>query len=501
MVTEQTTAIPIKKRQSSFAKDALKLTTGATIAQAFGILVSPVIARLYAPEAFGATAVFMSIMLTLVTISCLRYEFAIMLPEKEEDASSLVIGSLFFVGIFTIISLLMVVFFGDLICRCFKSPEMKPFLWLLPIAVLANGSCLAFRRWHTRGKRYGLLSRMQVVAGITPGTTKVAAGLLGFTGPGSLICSNVLGGIVWSVCLGWKAWREDRVLLFQTKWNQVVKMFKRYKKFPLVSSWSALLNILSFQLPVLLLSIYFTKNIVGYYALGMRIIGLPLTLVGMAIGQVFFQRASEAYNQGNLSLVVANTYKRLVSLGLFPFLVLGLIGSDIFVFVFGQQWAEAGVYVQILSLWQFIVFISSPISVIYIILERQGIGLTFDIILLAFRIVSLVIGGWLGDARLALTLFAGSGVVLWIILSFLLLHLSCVSKRSAVLDILRCLLYAMPVMLILSAAKWYWQCPPWIILLIAVAGTLFYYSIIITRDKALQQPVSDAWSRVWRRKL
>jgi len=81
---------------------------------------------------------------------------------------------------------------------------------------------------------------------------------------------------------------------------------------------------------------------------------MPMKIVGGAVAQVFFQKASEAHNHtGNVSRLVEDVFRRLVSLSIFPVLVLMLIGKDLFIVIFGERWAEAGVYIQILGLWIF----------------------------------------------------------------------------------------------------------------------------------------------------
>jgi len=76
-------------RNRAFAGNVLKLTAGATVAQALGMLLSPVFTRLYGPQAYGAAAVFASILGLVSVVVCLRYEFAIMLPSKATDALNL----------------------------------------------------------------------------------------------------------------------------------------------------------------------------------------------------------------------------------------------------------------------------------------------------------------------------------------------------------------------------------------------------------------------------
>ena len=80
----------------------------------------------------------------------------------------------------------------------------------------------------------------------------------------------------------------------------------------------------------------------GYYAFGNRLIRLPMSLIGGSIAQVFFQRAAEAKNDGTLPALVERVFQILVALGMFPILMLTIIGADLFTVVFGERWAEAG---------------------------------------------------------------------------------------------------------------------------------------------------------------
>lgn len=488
------------EKSGSFAGDALKLAGGAALAQALGILASPILSRMFAPEAFGTTAVFVSTVQVISVVVCLRYELAIMLPEEDKDARNLLAGSLIFVGLFTLLTALGVIFLGEAVLELLRAPDLGPFLWMLPIAVLANGSYLALRYWNTRVKHFGLLSRVRVASSVGQVSTKLGMGFLGFTGPGSLIGAGVLGYIVSAAGLGWRTWRDNQHFSSQTSWRQIARQLERYRKFPLVSTWSGLLNTLSVQLPVMLLSVFFTQTVVGFYSFGMRMVGLPMTLIANAVGQVFFQRASEARNQGTLDLVVQSTYERLVKLGLFPLIVLGLIGPELFLVVFGPEWVEAGVYTQIVSLWRFFVFVGSPMSTLFSVLERLETGLAFNITLLITRVISLTMGGWLGNSRLALALYAGSGLVIWVGLVLWLLHASGVSIRSAALDTVRCLVYAAPVLLALSAAKWWWQWSAWGLVALAGLGALVYYGAVIRRDPALMEPLSGLLGRMRSRK-
>ena len=104
------------KQMPTFAENVLKLVTGSVIAQGIGVIVAPIIARLFAPEAFGVAALFASITGIIGVVACLRYELAIMLPKTDEEAANLLGASLFFVLIITGISVLIIFFWRR--CHC-----------------------------------------------------------------------------------------------------------------------------------------------------------------------------------------------------------------------------------------------------------------------------------------------------------------------------------------------------------------------------------------------
>ena len=90
--------------------------------------------------------------------------------------------------------------------------------------------------------------------------------------------------------------------------------------------------------------------------------------------------------------------------------------------IFGNNWGEAGVYIQILSLWTFAVFISSPLSTVFMVLEKNEFLLKFNIYLLISRVLSIFLGYLMNNARIAMLLFSTSGVFIYGFLGYSLLH-------------------------------------------------------------------------------
>jgi len=98
----------IRKRlpEGSFLKNVATLMTGTVFAQALLVLLAPILTRLYDAESFGVFSLYTSIVGFLTVIACLRYERAIVLPEKDEDAANLLALSMlicFSMAVITII--------------------------------------------------------------------------------------------------------------------------------------------------------------------------------------------------------------------------------------------------------------------------------------------------------------------------------------------------------------------------------------------------------------
>ena len=82
--------------RSDFSKNVLTLISGTTIAQGITIAISPILSRIYSPSDFGIFAAFSSVIAMISLIIGGRYEVAILLPKKDEDAANLFALSVFF---------------------------------------------------------------------------------------------------------------------------------------------------------------------------------------------------------------------------------------------------------------------------------------------------------------------------------------------------------------------------------------------------------------------
>ena len=397
--------------RSRFLADIVQLGSGTALAQGVTILSVPVLSRIFVPESFGIAALFGSLMIILSTISGLRYELAVLLPEDDSDGFDLLLLQIGLAVVIGTITGFLLWVGRHHISQWLNAPELEQYLWFVGPAAVVLSLLNGLSYWNTRRKRFAFLASTKLANSIVTAVTQLLAGILGSATAGGLIGGNVFGKAFEDGVQGWRVISDSRRNgLRSSGLRNLYALAKRYRKFPIYTTWSALVNAFSWQVAPFLLAVFFIPTIVGFYTVGERVIRTPMNMLGRAISQVFFQRGAEAHRQGNLREVFLNTTQMLSRIGLLPTLVLTIAGREIFIVILGFQWAEAGVYVQILGVWAFIWFLSSPTSIIMTIVEKQEKALLFNMLNLITRIGSLLIGGFLARPRLALMLFSISGI-------------------------------------------------------------------------------------------
>ena len=400
------------KPKSEFNRNILTLMTGTTIAQAIPIAISPILTRIYTPEDFGIFAIFLAITLIIGSIANGRYELAIMIPKKDEDAINIFALGFIITTSISLLLLVLVLIFQTYFTYLVKNEEIGVWLYFVPISVFFFGIFNILNYFNNRKKNYKDISNANILKSIVAAIIQISIGLIqqGATG---LISGQIISQFFANTKL-LKNIIKDKILISKITKKKIIALAKRYKNFPKYSMPARLLNITSVQVPVFLLGAFFNTAIVGFYSLSYRFINLPMSIIGSSIGQVFFQKSSEIKNDKKaLKKITLETYKKLFKIGILPFAIITIFGDYIFAFVFGKDWIVAGEYAQILAIWTLFLFIYSPISNLFATLEKQKDALLFNIIIIFSRILIISLGGYFfKDIYITIFLYSALGIFL-----------------------------------------------------------------------------------------
>lgn len=462
----------------------LKLAGSTAFSQILGVIAMPFITRIYGPDSFGVAALFSSLIGILTVVVCLRYDLAILLPRETDLAVNVLVASVLGAALTSLLIFLFVTYGGESITNFMKAYELKSHLWMVAPMVFFSGVFQALNQWILRSAQYGLMAIARITQSLITIIVQIIVGYFFITTADGLIWGMVLGAVAGSCLLCIQILSSDsRLFIKSYKSTSFLKVIRIYKKFPLLDLWGSLLGSISTQLPLLLFGIYFSQSVVGQFALANRLIYLPMSLIGGAIGQVFFQRSADKnISENELADLTLITFKKLVTLALVPSLMFAIIGEKLFVLIFGLNWAEAGRFAAILSPWMFFWFVASPLTTIFTVKLKQENGFVVHIILFVTRVIPLVIGGVFDSPYLALILYSVFGVVAYAIVGMWSMRLAGVNYSEPAIFLGKAAMRSLPSVILVVILEILLEAPMWLVLSAVFISILEYARNFVRTD-------------------
>ncbi len=371
----------------SFQSNVLTLLSGTVLAQALPVLVSPLLTRLYDPADFGIFALYSSISALMAVVATGRYELAVMLPKEHEDAASICVLSVCLAVCVGGLTLAVMAGFGTELAQLFRSNEIWPWLFLVPLSVVMSGFNQTVVYWCNRRGKYHFLAQGGVLQAVTVAAISLMAGYVN-GGAAGLIVASVTGMFVYGVFLGYVEFPWNAVRLGMTASGRLRHLALEYRDMPLFSTMEAFVGMAALQLPLFFMTAYYSVSTAGQYSLAYKVVLLPTGMIGSAIGQVFYQRfTSSLMTSEDSSKLLKKTWLTLSAIALVPSLTLFFFAPKLFSLFFGASWQEAGEIASYLSVLMFMSFVFSSTSFSHVALRIQHISLAFAVASLVFKAV------------------------------------------------------------------------------------------------------------------
>lgn len=357
--------------ESEFARNVLTLMSGTTVAQVVPFLIAPILSRLYSPEDFDVLALFLGIINLFAPVITGTYEQAVILPKEDRDASHIIALTTTLVLVFCLVSVPIVIFLNRPITRLLNDPDVSIWLYFVPVCLFLTSFSQVFTFWFMRRKLYGKIASSRVAQSLSAAMINLGMGFFA-GGASGLVLGNVVGQGLAAGVLAYPAWKDGSFDELKVSRKGMLSQAKKYINFPKYTLPQTLLDGVKDSGMIFLISSLFISGTLGSYSFTLKVLKTPLNLIGVAISQVFYQKAAETYNSDKeLYPLLKDVLIKLVLIALPIFLVLVFFGPSLFAFVFGPKWEEAGSFARILAPWLLVQFISSPVSQIPLILGKQ----------------------------------------------------------------------------------------------------------------------------------
>lgn len=404
----------------SFLQGAGVLASGSAIAQAILLLGMPVLTRIYSPDQFAVLATYTAIVSVLTVIASLRYNIAIAIPDDDADALDLLRASIFFAAITSSSVFVLTGAFEAELIVFLKAPALDGYLWLVPLGMFAAACYEALQNFMVRMGRFYYLVLTRIGRATISVSLQIFMGIQGIAPLGlllgyvALFVSGALGLVaqIWS-----KNGSGNKLNL-----KKIYQMVKRYKVYPALSAPEACLNTLASEVPIILVVIFADAKEAGFLFLALRIVGLPMTFIGTAIGHAYISEARIKLQDGGLQVFTKNTLKILVAAGVPIFTIFAASAPLLSDLVFGAEWSRAGYLVAWLAPAFLLQFLCSPISMILPLLDQHRLALALQLSGCGLRIGLVLASGYLYPA-LAAEAFAASAMLFYAFYLLVILRL------------------------------------------------------------------------------
>ena len=345
------------------------LVSGTTIAQLIPIILQPLLRRYFSPEEFGAYAVYLSLIGILIVIASMKYELAIILPEKDKTATNILALAVLINLAFSLILLLIIVLFRKPVSNLINlSEQYSIYLCFVPLGVFLYSMYQSINYWLIRKKLFFSISLNKFIRRGFEGSgqvilmfSKVSAGL---------VLGDVIGHLANCVSAITQALRND-VNLMHVSIIKLKYVFKKHLEYPKYNVVPSFMSACSYLLPVIFINKFFSSEYTGYFDLSKLMLSIPLALIATSISNVLLQRVSEKYRKRESFIKELLPVLLIVAIiGIVEIFVITFFAVDLFELFFGDLWGFSGKISKIL-VWSYAFgFLVASFSSIFISMNK-----------------------------------------------------------------------------------------------------------------------------------
>jgi O-antigen/teichoic acid export membrane protein len=338
-------------------RGTLTLVAGGALAQALPLLLGPWISRLYSPAEFGHFSLVWTVATNVAVVGCARYEFALPLERDDEGAQHLLV--------LCARILLAVVLASTLVGWLWASLQGLGLAAWLGLAVLSGAAAQALTLWATRAEAVAALASARVLQYGGAAVLQVVFGLWAWGALG-LLWAAALAALLAALMLAWAVrplggWRS--VGWSRTPTASLADMARKHRDFPRLNAPHAFVSALQDSLALWMLATWMGDASAGFWALALRYLKAPASLVGGAVSQTLYPRLAGASSPEQARAAVRQTMAVLAALAL-PFMgVLLMTGPGLFAWAFGEAWRQGGELAQALAPYIALHFVAAPLAV------------------------------------------------------------------------------------------------------------------------------------------
>ncbi|MCL2650508.1 MAG: oligosaccharide flippase family protein [Candidatus Azobacteroides sp.] len=383
-------------QNKTFAKgtirgNLLSLASGTIAAQTFSLVFYPILSRLFSPADFGLLSVLGAIAAIITVIASGRYEEAIIIAKNEREIINIAFLALFCSVLFCVFSYVGLHFFPEPLATVINNPSLQNWLYLAPIISFLIIIYNVFNEQCVKKAAFSSLAINKITNSASINLSKFAFGSLKISG--GLIYGELLGRGLSALSCIFHWLKQNRNNFQYVSFKEMKNLARVYINFPKFAIPDQLVNAFTGNLPVFFLSAYFGSQVLGYYAMAMMVLAVPMTFLGQAIMDVLKSEASRNFEKnGNCREVYSKLLKKVIPVAIVLSLSIFYFLPNIFTFVLGKEWQKTGEFVQILYPSMLLNFIALILMPVWVIAKKQKERLYWKLFYFLIMLIAVVLG-------------------------------------------------------------------------------------------------------------
>jgi O-antigen/teichoic acid export membrane protein len=387
--------------------------SGNILAQIIGFLLTPLIARIYGPQAYGLFALFIGLANALAPFATLQLPSGFPMVKDGEAFRRLLKSTISWLLLFVGLSLLFVLWGGRWLSNVLHAPELKPLLFLVPIQLLLMGLDEILLGWSIRQSEFRRSAVGRTVAVVTGKLTTVLLGIFFGAHAAGIIAGNLLQYPLDSLLKASRAMRSELPSVFPLPGpRSLFTVLRKYSSYPAFVATGVALSNLGNQLPIYLLSAFHGGESAGLFAMASSLVLMPLNVVINSSSAVFLQKSSQVLHADPVALgtLTRKLHSRLFWLGALALVGFALVSDIVISWLLGEPWRDAGKFAGIIAAGSLFTASSFTLSVIYRQLNRERINFINQVMFFAFKAIALLLAIRYGDILTAVLAYTAVSV-------------------------------------------------------------------------------------------
>lgn len=358
---------------------------GTVLAQGLGLLILPLLTRLYNPADFGHFQLYQSATLLLVVFVSLRFEVALLRAQPGPELRATLALCLISTSAVTLLTTVSAAVAFELWPSLYEQLPISPLLVGIAVFLIGTFQFLGFL--VTREHMYSVSANSKIAQAV--GYSALASALGTLRVSLGLIIADALARLCGSLYLI-RTLRARGVLTMRDTSLATIKAAAwKFREFPLITVFGGLINSLGAIITPVMIYANFSPEVAGQFALVERSLSFPIAIVVGAVSQVYMATFARQIRDDPCQLRKSfhNLLGMLVLVSLGPAVVAFLLAPTLFSLVFGAEWQLAGQLARIMIPAYLAIFVYGGVNMTVMLLGRQVLQTAWEV----FRLTCMLV--------------------------------------------------------------------------------------------------------------